>query len=243
MRRVIAAELQKWRRTWFLLVTVAATLATPLMVLLMFLINDRTPEWQDVFEQGMMFSLLLFGPLTVTLIGAQLIATEYQHDTWKLMFTAPVARWKVYLTKWLVGFVWIMSLSVLVIFGNLMVGLLVGATGPVKIWIWTNFFLLGGVGLSVMLPVYNLITLISRNFFVTSAIGIITTFAAVFVINSKYAGLLPQSSVLILLRPLIGDQIRPDMIGSAPLWLGMNAAIAATALVASTLFVQKADYR
>lgn len=243
MLRAISAEVQKWRRTWFLLVTIGATLMAPLLVCIAFLIMGRTPEWSQVFGQGMTFSILMIGPLTVTLIGGQLIASEYQYDTWKLSLTAPVPRWMVYVAKWIVGFVWIMALSVLVVAGNLAVGLLLGATGQLEVWLWLKFFLLGGLGMSVMLPVYHLVTLISRNFFVTSGFGIITTFTGIFIINSKYAAIYPQSSILVMLATMTGQPMRPDMIGTWPIWIGIELGIALVALLASTLCMQKADYR
>lgn len=243
MLRAISAEVQKWRRTWFLLVTIGATLMAPLLVCIAFLLTGRTPEWNQVFSQGMTFSILMIGPLTVTLIGGQLIASEYQYDTWKLSLTTPVPRGMIYLAKWIVGFVWIMALSVLVVLGNLAVGLLLGATGQAEVWLWLKFFLLGGVGMSVMLPVYHLVTLISRNFFVTSGFGIITTFTGIFIINSKYAAIYPQSSILVMLATMTGQPIRPDMIGSWPVWIGIEVALALGALLVSTLYMQKADYR
>jgi len=243
MRKAISAELQKWRRTWFLLVTIATTLMTPVLVCVAFLLSERTPEWQQIFNQGMAFHLLMIGPLVVTLIGAQLIASEYQYDTWKLSFTAPVSRPLIYLAKWFVGFVWIIGLTVPALGGNLVVGWLLGATGPLPLWLWTKFYLLAGLGMSVMLPVYNLITLITRNFFVTSGVGIVSTFTGIFIINSKYAAIYPQSSILVMLSTMTGQPMRPDMIGSWPVWIGVEAAIFVVALLASTLFVQKADYR
>ncbi|HWI60695.1 MAG TPA: ABC transporter permease [Symbiobacteriaceae bacterium] len=243
MLRAISAELQKWRRTWFVLVTVAASLVTPVLLCIAFLLSDRQATWDQLFGQATMFEMLFIGPLVVTLIGAQSISTEYQYDTWKLSLTSPIPRWKIYMAKWIVGLVWNLALGVIVLGGNLLVGFLLGATGPLNLGVYVTYFLLAGVGLTVMLPVYHFITLVTRSFFVTSGVGIVSTFVGLFIINSKYAAIYPHSGMAIMLSAMTGDKIHPEMIGSWPVWIAIQVGVFLAALLGSTLFVHKADYR
>lgn len=243
MIRALTAELAKWRRTSFLLVTLGAALAGPLLTLLIFLNRpEGAPGWDKVAEQVLTFTLIMTGPLIATLIGAQLIAAEYQWDTWKLSLTAPVSRGAVYLAKWLISVAWMLGLMFIVYLGALGDGLLLGATGPVQLGFWAGTYLIGGLGLCVMLSVYHLITLFSQSFFMTSGVGIVATFAGIIAVQSKYIGLYPVSAVLAVSEVAQGHH--PEGApGSLPVWLTIQGATALVCLLASLIYVKKADYR
>lgn len=243
MLRTIAVELHKWRRTSFLLVTVAAALAGPLLIGLTFVARDGIPAYGDVLEQTVGFFLLLTGPLITTLIGAQSIAAEYQWDTWKVSLTAPVPRWTVYVTKWLVGTAWIVGLSLLAGLTGLIDCLLMGATGEADLLLWVRVFSMGGLGLSALLPLYHAVTLVTRSFFVTSGVGIVTTFAAILAINSKYQLLYPISGNLVLTTMQINSELPPRVLGSLPIWIGIQVGLALVFFLVSLVYVQRADYR
>lgn len=243
MWNALQIELLKWRRTALVWVTVAAGLATPLLTGLMFASWDSTPTWHDVMKQTLAMYAVMTGPLIATLIGAQSIASEYQYDTWKLSFTAPIGRGQVYLAKVLLGLVWLLSLSALIFGANWLAGLALPIEGglpePLKA---TGQFLMIGLGLSVMLPFHHLITLFFRSFFVTSGVGIVATFTGLIVLNSKYAGLYPLSGTFMLIFRWFGMPEDTSMlVGSEPLWLAVLAATFLVPMLASLFLIKRAD--
>jgi hypothetical protein len=243
MLRAIAVEAQKWRRTWFTLVTLAATLAAPLLVFIMFYLIDSPATWARVFDQGAAFHLMLTGPLTVVLIGAQMIAAEYQWDTWKLALTTSVPRWAIYGAKWLVGTAWVLILGVVGWGATVLVGVAHHASGSPNLMHWLQFYLLGAVLMSAMLPLHHLITLITCNFFVTSGFGIVATFAGLFIMQSKYATIYPLSGAMMLLAKYLGQTVPATAVGTVPIWVGIQVAVAAVGLLGSLLYTTRADYR
>jgi ABC-type transport system involved in multi-copper enzyme maturation permease subunit len=179
----------------------------------------------------------------VVLIGAQMIAAEFQWDTWKLALTTSVPRWAVYTAKWLVGTLWILALGVAGWAATALVGVIHHASGPANLLHWLQFYLLGAVLMAAMLPLHNLITLITRNFFVTSGFGIVATFAGVFIMQSKYAPVYPLSGAMVLLSKYLGQTIPPESVGTFPVWVGIQVGVAVLGLLGSLLYTTRADYR
>lgn len=239
----LLTEARKWRRTSFLLVTVGAALASPVLNYLKYASAEEVVPAHEVIWQTLLMHLVLTGPLIVTLIGAQLIAAEYQWDTWKINLTGRVARWRIYLAKWVVGVVWILGLTGLVGAAGRLSTMLLGSPDPEPLWLWAKAYTAGALGLSAMLGVYHLTTLLSRSFFFTSGVGIIGTFAGFMVLMSKYQAVYPLSGVVVLTGSMVGMPISPKIIGSMPLWIGIQVALAVVGFGLSMLYVQKADYR
>lgn len=244
MRNAIRAELLKWRHNWFPPASAGAALAVPLLLYLVAQTRGGVPTAQMVMSSLMTFYLMLIGPLVVTLVGAQTIAGEYQWDTWKLLMTAPLPRWSVYMAKWLLGVLWIIDLSLVVVLAGFGVIHLLHAPGPVDYGLMLKVFLLGGTGLSTFLAVYQFITLVSRNFFVTSTVGIVGAFASLLNMQSKYMGVFPITGNLLLTQTLVGRQLQTgEFLGTPAVWVGVLAIIAVVGLVCSLVYVQAADYR
>lgn len=242
MLHALRIELMKWRRTALLWVTAAAALTTPLLTFLVFANRTETPVWQELFTQSLMMHGMMIGPLIVTLVGAQMIATEYQSDTWKLSFTAPLRRGQVYLAKVLLGLLWVVGISGLVFLGAMVAGLLLTASPLTDGAVWAFRYLVTGAGLFTMLPLYHLVTLLSRSFFVTSGVGIVATFTGIIVVNSRYAGVYPVSSVLILINKWFGLHLGTgELVGSDPLWMGVLAATLLLPMLLSLVYVRRAD--
>ncbi len=244
MWNVLQIEALKWRRNALVWVTLAATLATPLLTTLLFGMSEGpNPTWHKFLNQSLMMETMMIGPLVTTLIGANAISSEYQFETWKLSFTAPVQRWQVYLAKVILGIFWTLGLEVAAFLGSLVGGSLLNL-GPFEgFWYWTQQWLLAGVGLSVMLPLYHLVTLISRSFFVTSGVGIVGTFAGILMVSSKWAALYPITSVPVLLA--IWFDSRPGdvqvLVGSQPLWLLSLGVAFLLPLLLNLVYVRRAD--
>lgn len=241
MRNVLAAELLKWERTPFLGVTIAATLASPLLDLLLLSRSDVPVTWDLLLGQILVFHVTLIGPLVVTLIGAQSIAVEYQCGTWRTILTTPTPRWKVYLAKWLVGFVWILGLTALVTLASWPAGRLLNAGDSLHFTRWAGAFVVAGVGLTAMLPVYQLITLLFRSLFVTSGIGVVGTFVGYIALLSQYAGFYPTSAVMILATRVSQHLQFARMSGTPEVWISILAILAIGSLLAGLLRLQHAD--
>lgn len=241
MLNALIAEKMKWHRTPFILVTIAAALSTPLVTFLSYSMSSITPTWLDFIIRSVFYYTSFMGPLIVTLIGAQSIATEYQNETWKLSLAGPIPREKTYLAKVLIGFIWIGLLSVLAFGGSLLAGVILQASGTFLLTDWLKPFVIMWLGVMAMLPLYHLITLMTRSFFVTSGVGIVSTFIGMIVFRSKYSGLFPLSSPTLLWYRDIEEFEGVVFIGSPVLWISILAGVMLIGLVGSLYYLKNAD--
>jgi len=244
MGNVLQIEALKWRRSPLVWVTLASTLATPLLATLLFgFAEGREPTWHDLLNQALLIHTMMIGPLVTTLIGASAISTEYQFDTWKLSLTAPIKRWQVYTAKLGVSLIWCLALSVAALLGTMVGGSLLHLGPFERFWYWAYQWLIGGAGLAIMLPFYHLVTFVSRSFFVTSGAGIVGTFTGILMVSSKWAGYYPIASVPLLLA--IWFNSRPgevqSLVGTQPVWLLCLAATFLLPLLINLVFVKRAD--
>jgi lantibiotic transport system permease protein len=243
MLRSAWIEALKWRRTWFLLVTIGAVLSTPLLNYFVFSAMEGVEPYSSVLQQNILWYLMMIGPLVVTLIGAQTIAVEYQWDTWKVNRTSPTPRWQIYAAKWLVGVVWILGLTWVAASLSYLSAILLGASQPQPLLHYFKVFTLGGLLLAAMLPVHHLVTLATRSFFVTSGVGIVSAFAGIVLVNSKYQAVFPVSGPAAIVGSVIGLPLEPDIVGTLPVWIGIQVGVAALGFLLSMVYVQRADFR
>lgn len=243
MLNALLAEELKWRHTSFSRVTVAAALSAPLLSFLSYFVRGATPTWDSYLTNSILYFSVFLGPLIITLIGAQSIFCEYQYDTWKLSLTGPLPRRNIYLAKVIIGLFWVGMVSTLAIGGDILVGFALKAKGifiPVS---WLKSLIVIWLGGFALLPFFQFITFITRSFFFTSGVGIIGTFAGLMILQSKYSGLYPFSSVYILADRF--GRITPKnydlLIGRPELWAAILAGVLLFGFISSLIYIIKSD--
>lgn len=244
MLNLFSIEMRKWRRTPFLWVTVATSVSAPFLVMLMAGGSSRyLRDWDSFMRQVLLFYVVLIGSLVATLLGAQTIASEYQYDTWKLALTAPIPRWKIYLVKVVHGVLWLVGLSMVACVGGFGFAYLRGVGGQLDVARWFMVFAASGAGLGLLVPVYQVVTLAAKSFFVTSGVGIVATVVALIVVQSKYAGLYPITSIFSLVWWFVDGTLPKELLGSPAVWAMVPAAVAAVSLAAGIVYFRRGEIR
>ncbi|MDE6942220.1 MAG: ABC transporter permease, partial [Lachnospiraceae bacterium] len=87
----------KLRRSKFLLIGLLGTLIVPLFVYVKAVTNylsdpTRTISVFSLYDDALMFLMLLFAPIVLTILGAWIISREYTDGTLKNIFVIPVSR-------------------------------------------------------------------------------------------------------------------------------------------------------
>lgn len=97
MLKLFKCECMKLRRSKFLLIGLLGTLIVPLFVYVKAVTNylsdpTRTISVFSLYDDALMFLMLLFAPIVLTILGAWIISREYTDGTLKNIFVIPVSR-------------------------------------------------------------------------------------------------------------------------------------------------------
>jgi hypothetical protein len=248
MRSLLSAELLKWRRSWFPYITLLGGLTAPLLMALAFYL--RKEQMADYYtsvrllQQITSFQGMMTGSLVAVLIATQLFFSEFQHDTWKLSLTAPRHRWQIFAVKTLVSIAWMLLVTAVAGAVSLVAVPLLQTTGDIDYTTWAKGLMMQGAFFTVLMPFYHFLTLLARNFFVTTGVGIALTVGMVIFAQSKYVGFTPNGAGLLLLQHLTtGEPLPPEALGTPAIWIACAAAIFVAGLLASLVRFVRADFK
>ncbi|MFY0592491.1 ABC transporter permease [Roseivirga sp.] len=135
LKRGISAELYKFRRTFILWFLVLAPAFIPVINLIIFLsrgdviMKDGGNPWENLLKFSIDPATFLF-PFFVMIVALFVNSIEYNSNTWKLIYTQPLSRTVVYLSK--VKVFAFMIFSSLMLFGvfSLLVGYILQFATP-----------------------------------------------------------------------------------------------------------------
>lgn len=118
MNSILYSEFLKLKRSKIVLIGFLGTLIVPLLVIFnsitRYLKNpDRTINLFGLYDSAIMFLMLLFAPLVISVIATYLISSEYSQKTLKTIFTVPISRKNFLYGKFLILFIIVMLFMVL----------------------------------------------------------------------------------------------------------------------------------
>jgi len=159
---------------------------------------------------AVMGSLLL--PMLIVFIGYSVNNIEHKSETWKSLFSLPIAKWSVYSAKYAYAFFLVlMCLSLFVLF-TLGFGNLLSILKPVLKFNEYNIAgLLSKIYLKLLLSslgilsIQFLLSLLFRDFLKPMGIGFVCTIAGVIMANVdwKYAYLFPYSHPMLTIKGIV----------------------------------------
>ena len=109
MADIVYCELIKLRRSKIILIGTLGSLIVPFLVV----INDIRICFSDpsitlslggIYEDTIMFIMLLFGPLVMAVVATYLVSREYTEKTLKTIFAVPIGRRRFMAGKFIMFF-------------------------------------------------------------------------------------------------------------------------------------------
>ncbi len=112
MSNILSCEWLKLKRSRFVVIGFLGTLIVPLLVIISsiqkYLKNPNNPnnsiDLFGLYDSAMMFSMLLFAPLVLSVLAVYVVNREYSERTLKTIFSVPVERNKFLKGKFLILF-------------------------------------------------------------------------------------------------------------------------------------------
>lgn len=97
MADIIYCEWLKLRRSKIILIGVLGSFIVPFLVIIneiriSFLYKETTLSLNWIYEDTIMYIMLLFGPLVMEVVATYLISREYTENTLKTIFVVPIRR-------------------------------------------------------------------------------------------------------------------------------------------------------
>lgn len=114
MRNILYCECLKLKRSKIIKIGFSGTLIVPLLVIFnslqrYFKSTDNAVDLFGLYDSAIMFLMLLFAPLFLSVIGTYLISREYSENTLKTIFAVPISRTAFLTGKFFVLFIATMS--------------------------------------------------------------------------------------------------------------------------------------
>lgn len=239
MLKLFKCECMKLRRSKFLLIELLGTLIVPLFVYVKAVTNylldpTRTISVFSLYDDALMFLMLLFAPIVLTILGAWIISREYTDGTLKNIFVIPVSR-TAFLCGKLLFFAMLSLLFMLLSWLEIMVlALLCNCFVPVAqitipsfLFFFVKMFL-GGVFLCATQTPFIYLTIRTKEF-VAPLIGVAAvSLINVVLSNLGIAGFYPWSASYLLVMGRLSRQGCPREISLAVIFIMSLLGIAAS---------------
>lgn len=181
-------------------------------------------QWHVLFFENHL-TMIWYMTLTLSLILLSVLINyvEYNCNTWKLILTRPVKRWKIYLCKW----IFVVSCSFFLISLNILLVILVGVifsvSGHLSIFFLLKYFVVEFIASIGIISIQQFISSYFSNSITSACIGIVGSIAAFMLSqNSILANIIPYCYVFRALPVLEFKEIYNIIfcgIISGVLWL------------------------
>ena len=209
MLSLLHCEYIKLKRSKFLLIGILGTLIVPFFVIVKAVTNFfSNPEAVisvfSLYDDALMFLMLLFAPMVLTILGAWIISREYTDDTLKNIFMIPISK-TVFLCGKLLFFAILTFMFMLISWLEILVLVLLcncfipttELTIPSIIFFFLKM-LFGGILLCATQTPFIYLTIRTKGF-VTPMIAIaVISLINVVLSNSGVAGFYPWSASYLL---------------------------------------------
>ena len=205
MVKMIGVEFLKYKRTIIPWAILCSALATSLLGIFMASGGGRVGlTGSMIYGLGWLNMLSIF---LLSLLTGMVFSGEYSQGTARVMFTYPIARWKLFITKFVVLFCWTLILYVLYLVFSIVAGLALGAPAP------TSTEIVQAVRLVLVMPFlnYTLVTITALISIRTRWYGSFTLAAAAYII--LYTSLI-RSNLRFFLPMTIPNVIKDYFLGS-----------------------------
>ena len=223
---LIYCEILKLKRSKMFIISFLGAAAAPLMCLIGCIKNkmlypEKIITFKNIFFESQMYFLLLVGVVLFGVITAYLFCREYSENTLKSILTVPVSKIKFLIGKYIILFLWTLSLTLFAWLLNLIFGLflsldglslkvifdslLESVKGSCMLFLATTPFVFVTLWLKNLVPSFimsGIITMINIAVFNDSDVVAIYPWSAVYVIATgavtKYPLIVSVLSILIV---------------------------------------------
>lgn len=218
MADIVYCEWVKLKRSKIIFIGVLGSFIVPLLVITKNLTTDLS--LYGIYEDAIMFIMLLFGPLVMAVVATYLVSREYTEKTLKTIFVVPIGRRSFLLGKFITLFILVLLFMVLSWFDIVMLAVLCSLFMDVSqlsllsaIYIFIQMTK-GGILLFTTLTPFVYLSLRTKGtlapFIIIAAVSLLNVVFS----DSQIAGFYPWTAAYLLLTGRLEQSGCPTLIGT-----------------------------
>lgn len=249
MADLICCELLKLKRSKMLLISFLGACVTPAMMVLDGIkIHYSHPEkvitLADLYDSCSLYTMMLFGLIVYAVIAAYLFSREHTEQTLKTILTVPVSKHLFLVSKFMILFLWILSLT-LVSWGVLLLlsvslGGIFGLEG-VCLKVAASYLgemLLGGVLMFLTISPFAFLALWTKGLAVPIIASATIMMGNAALSNEALGAYYPWTASLLLVNGRLADT-------GCPYWIAVSllALVSILGFASAFLFFQREDIK
>lgn len=211
MLNIIYCELLKLKRSKMLPLSILGALATPVLMTVEALQThfehpDRIFTLNDIYDNSLLYAMLLMNIMVYVAITAYLFSREYTENTLKTILPAPISRTKLVIGKFLTLFLWSTILTIVTWAGGLTLSwiyhLIFGLSGfymTVALQ-WLLKLLLGGVLMFLTISPFAFLAERSKGLVAPMIVSAVMVMGNVALSNQDFGAIYPWTATYFLIK-------------------------------------------
>ncbi len=224
MGNILYCECLKLKRSKIIRIGFSGTLVVPFLAIIQnlqryFKNTDTAMDLFGLYDNAIMFLMLLFAPLFLSIIGTYLISREYSENTLKIIFAVPISR-KAFLTgKFLILFIAVIMFMLISWFNLLILSLICNLfLNITQITVISAIFFLikmlsGGILLYMTITPIMYLSIRYKGFILPFSATAAICFLNVIISGSSIAGLFPPTAAYLVVSGRSNNQGYPPSVG------------------------------
>ncbi|WIV13914.1 ABC transporter permease [Proteiniborus sp. MB09-C3] len=246
---MIYCEFLKLKRSKICIIALVGTLGTPLLTIMHgiqnhFVYPEKAISLFGLYDNGIMFLMLLFGPLVFSIIAAYLFSREYAEKTLKTLFVVPITKRRFLASKFMTLFLCLLFLMILSwaeIFILAAICNIVFEISELN-FLTALYFLFkiiyGSILLYATITPFAFLAIYSKGLVAPIIVASIIALGNVILTNSPIAGYFPWTATYLLLNGRIQSS------GSTPgIVFTIVGLVCFISILSSILYFQKEDIK
>lgn len=205
MADLLYCEILKCKRSKMFLLSLLGTIPAPLMSFVSYIqMKIERPEkivtMEIMFSNTNLYITLLIGMLLYSVIASYLFSREYTENTLKSILTIPINKTRLLLTKFIMLFLWVMTLTITA-WALVLIFCLIGGSEEQSLNIMLVAFgeyILGGLLLFLGLTPIVFITLLYKNLIPAIIAAASITMVNIAISNSEHRAIWPWAAIDVI---------------------------------------------
>lgn len=205
MLNLVKGEFLKLKRSSIMRISLLASTITPLMIMMVlvkFAFVDNSSVWpfQELFDQSLTYTSIMFGLLLNILIAAYLLNREYNEHTLKAILSTKITRRKFLSAKLIVFVLWSMINIILTYALVVVIGLIFHASGLTLnlLIIELAYHILVNLLLCCLTVPIVFLTLVFKNMIPSIIAGIAVSLGSFMIMGDSLSAIYPTTSLVLL---------------------------------------------